>query len=276
MNKPNLSNLFKTIKAGTMKHSPEILTGIGIAGMITTTVLAVKATPKALRLIDAKKRDIFDNLDPEDIPGNNTDYTEVSLTPLEVVKTAWKPYIPAAVTCVASVTCLIGASSVNAKRNAALATAYELSKTALSDYKEKVVETIGEKKEKTIREKVAQKKVDENPSGKSEVIITGNGDVLFLEPASMRYFKSDIESVRKIINDLNYRMTTGMEEYISLSELYDEIGLSHTVTSDDMGWNIYKDGPIDIDFPAAKTDKGEPCLMLEYNVSPRYDYSKNS
>ena len=275
MNKPNLSNLFKTIKAGTMKHSPEILTGIGIAGMITTTVLAVKATPKALRLIDAKKRDIFDNLDPEDIPGNSTDYTEVSLTPLEVVKTAWKTYIPVAVTCVASVTCLIGASSVNAKRNAALATAYELSKTALSDYKEKVVETIGEKKEKTIREKVAQKKVDENPSGKSEVIITGNGDVLFLEPASMRYFKSDIESVRKIINDLNYRMTTGMEEYISLSELYDEIGLSHTVTSDDMGWNIYKDGPIDIDFPAAKTDKGEPCLMLEYNVSPRYDYSKN-
>ena len=276
MNKPNLSNLFKTIKAGTMKHSPEILTGIGIAGMITTTVLAVKATPKALRLIDAKKRDIFDNLDSEDIPGNSTDYTEVSLTPLEVVKTAWKPYIPVAVTCVASVTCLIGASSVNAKRNAALATAYELSKTALADYKEKVVETIGEKKEKTIREKVAQKKVDENPSGKSEVIITGNGDVLFLEPASMRYFKSDIESVRKIINDLNYRMTTGMEEYISLSELYDEIGLSHTVTSDDMGWNIYKDGPIDIDFPAAKTDKGEPCLMLEYNVSPRYDYSKNS
>ena len=276
MNKPNLSNLFKTIKAGTMKHSPEILTGIGIAGMITTTILAVKATPKALRLIDAKKRDIFDNLDPEDIPGNSTDYTEVSLTPLEVVKTAWKPYIPVAVTCVASVTCLIGASSVNAKRNAALATAYELSKTALSDYKEKVVETIGEKKEKTIREKVAQKKVDENPSGKSEVIITGNGDVLFLEPASMRYFKSDIESVRKIINDLNYRMTTGMEEYISLSELYDEIGLSHTTTSDDMGWNIYKDGPIDINFPAAKTDKGEPCLMLEYNVSPRYDYSKNS
>ena len=153
MNKPNLSNLFKTIKAGTMKHSPEILTGIGIAGMITTTVLAVKATPKALRLIDAKKRDIFDNLDPEDISGNSTDYTEVSLTPLEVVKTAWKPYSAAAVTCVASVTCLIGASSVNAKRNAALATAYELSKTALSDYKEKVVETIGEKKEKTIRER---------------------------------------------------------------------------------------------------------------------------
>lgn len=259
MNKPNLSNLFKTIKAGTMKHSPEILTGIGIAGMITTTVLAVRATPKALKLI-------------EDAQYDKGDY----LTSPEKVKVAWKPYIPAAVTCVASVTCLIGASTVNAKRNAALATAYELSKTALSDYKEKVVETIGEKKEKTIREKVAQKKVDENPTSKSEVIITGSGDVTFLEPVSMRYFKSDVETVRKIINDLNYRLTTGMEEYISLSEFYDEIGLSHTSTSDDIGWNLYRDGQIEVELPATKTDKGDPCLMLDYRVSPRYDYTKLS
>ena len=275
MNKESILKVFKTIKAGTIKHSPEILTGVGIAGMITTAVLAVKATPKALMLIDSKKQEIFDELDPSEVPGNNTNYKDLQLKPIEVVKVAWKPYIPAAVTCVASVTCLIGASSVNAKRNAALATAYELSKTALADYKEKVVETVGEKKEEIIREKVAQKKVDENPPTKSEVIITGSGDVLFLEPVSMRYFKSDIENIRKIINDLNYRLTAGMEEYISLSELYDEIGLSHTAQSDDIGWNIYRDGQINIDFPATKTEKGEPCLMLEYNVEPRYDYHRN-
>ena len=275
MNKESILKVFKTIKAGTIKHSPEILTGVGIAGMITTTVLAVKATPKALMLIDSKKQEIFDELDPSEVPGNTTNYKDLQLKPIEVVKVAWKPYIPAAVTCAASVTCLIGASSVNAKRNAALATAYELSKTALADYKEKVVETVGEKKEGIIREKVAQKKVDENPPTKSEVIITGSGDVLFLEPVSMRYFKSDIENIRKIINDLNYRLTAGMEEYISLSELYDEIGLSHTAQSDDIGWNIYRDGQINIDFPATKTEKGEPCLMLEYNVEPRYDYHRN-
>ena len=275
MNKESILKVFKTIKAGTIKHSPEILTGVGIAGMITTTVLAVKATPKVLMLIDSKKQEIFDELDPSEVPGNTTNYKDLQLKPIEVVKVAWKSYIPAAVTCVASVTCLIGASSVNAKRNAALATAYELSKTALADYKEKVVETVGEKKEGIIREKVAQKKVDENPPTKSEVIITGSGDVLFLEPVSMRYFKSDIENIRKIINDLNYRLTAGMEEYISLSELYDEIGLSHTAQSDDIGWNIYRDGQINIDFPATKTEKGEPCLMLEYTVEPRYDYHRN-
>ena len=261
MNKPNLSNLFKTIKVGTMKHSPEILTGIGIAGMITTTVLAVKATPKALELIENEKGSKKE--DSDDKPGLNA---------VEVVKVAWKPYIPAAVTGVVSVACLIGASSVNARRNAALATAYQLSTNALTEYKEKVIETIGEKKEKGIREKIAQDKVTQNPVSKSEVVITGAGDVLFLEPVSMRYFTSDIEKVRKIINDINYRMTCGMEEYISLSEFYDEIGLTHTSNSDEIGWNLYKDGQIRLDFHPTVAEDGKPCLMLEYGVSPRYRY----
>ena len=275
MNKESILKFFNTVKAGTIKHSPEILTGVGIAGMITTTVLAVKATPKALRLIDDKKMEVFDNLDPKDVPENNADYTDVSLTPIEVVKTAWKPYIPSVVTGVVSITCLIGPSSVNAKRNAALATAYELSKPALIEYKEKVIETVGEKKEEVIREKVAQKKVDEKPVTNSEVIVAGSGEVLFLEPASMRYFKSDLETIRGIINDLNERMITGMEGYISLTDFYNEIGLSHTSTSDYMGWNLYRDGQIKVNFPAAKTEKGEPCLVLDYHIEPRYDYSKN-
>ena len=69
-------------------------------------------------------------------------------------------------------------------------------------------------------------------------------------------------------------MTTGMEGYISLSEFYDEIGLKHTANSDELGWNIGRDGQLDIRFPATTTDEGKPCLMLEYRVEPRYDYHK--
>ena len=162
MRKPNLANLMSNTRQFANKHSPEILTGIGIAGMITTTVLAVRATPKALELLEEKK---------------NEDWVD-ELSPLEVVKAAWKPYVPAAVTGIASVACLIGASSVNAKRNAALATAYKLSETALSEYREKVIETIGEKKEKTVRDKVAEERVKKNPVSKSEVVVTNNGTTL--------------------------------------------------------------------------------------------------
>lgn len=258
MNKQNVTNFFKGVRSAMTKHSPEILVGVGIASMITSTVLAVKATPKALKMIDEKKQE---------------EQKEV-LTPIETVKATWKPYVPSVATGVVGVACLIGANSVHARRNAALATAYKLSETAFSEYKEKVIETIGEKKEKAVREQVAQEKVDKNPSSASEVIVTGGGDVLFLEPVSMRYFTSDIEKIRRIINDINYRLTSGMEEYISLSEFYDEIGLSHTSTSDDLGWNLGRDGLLNIDFPATKTENGKPCLVLEYQVSPRYNYHK--
>lgn len=259
MNKLNLSNVIKNIKIATSKHSPEILTGIGIAGMISTTILAVKATPKALKLID----------DAEDAKIVNEGER---LTKTEIVKVAWKPYIPAIVTGVASVTCLIGASSVNAKRNAALATAYELSKTALSDYKEKVIETVGEKKEQIIRDKVDQDKIDKNPVNKNNVIITNNGDALCYDGISGRYFKSDMDTIKKAINEVNREMT--YSDYISLSEFYDEIGLEHTDISDYLGWNI-ADGLLDVTFGSRIASDGTPCITLDYRIAPRYDYSKN-
>jgi hypothetical protein len=274
MDKQTVTRFFKSVQSSLSKHSPEILTGLGIAGMITTTVLAVKATPKALNAIEAEKYRQNAELREEANEKGYEEYAQIDkLTPMETVKVAWKPYIPAAITGTVSIACLIGASAVNNRRNAALATAYQLSTTALNEYKKEVVETIGEKKEKAIREKVAQKKVDENPTATREVVITGNGNVLFLEPVSMRYFTSDIETIRRIVNDLNYRLTCGMEEYISLSEFYDEIGLSHTRVSDDLGWNIGKDGPLKIDMPPTTNDKGEPCLMLEYFVEPRRGFT---
>lgn len=272
MNKPNLNNLIKNVKSTLSAHSPEILTGIGIAGMIATTVLAVKATPKALDLIeDAKDEKQYPSRD-------NGKRDRISLTPVETIKVAWKPYVPAAITGVTSVACLIGATSVNLRRNAALATAYNIAQTSLREYKEKVTETIGEKKEQAIREKIAQDHVDKaiNKQPASEMVVVGSGDVWFLEPVCGKPFKSDIETVRGIINDFNYRMTTGQEEYISLSEFYDEFGLKHTSASDMLGWNLGRDGQIRVDFAAAKLEDGRPCLELQYMVSPRYDYAKLS
>lgn len=56
MQKPNLTKICRSVKTATVKHSPEILTGVGIAGMVTTTVMAVRATPKAIQLLDEEKR----------------------------------------------------------------------------------------------------------------------------------------------------------------------------------------------------------------------------
>lgn len=270
MDKTKVSKLISSIKIGAMKHSPEILTGIGIAGMITTTVLAVKATPKALSLIEEAK---FDK-EKEIIESNKNEVSEcvsAELTPIETVKAAWKPYIPAVVTCVASVACLIGASSVNARRNAALATAYQLSTTALNEYKEKVVETIGEKKEQAVRNSIAKDKLDKNPVSNNQVIMTSGGDTLFLDGISMRYFKSDLEKIKSAVNEINRQMV--YDNYISLSEFYDEIGLTHTDISDDLGWNL-DDGLLVLHYDTAMSDDGRPCIVLNYHIAPKYDFSK--
>lgn len=257
MSKTNLSTITKNVRNFASKRSPEILTGIGIAGMITTTVLAVKATPKALELIEEKKKEEWVD----------------KLPPLEVVKVAWKPYIPAIVTCIASTSCLIGASSVNAKRNAALATAYKLSETALTEYREKVVETIGEKKERVVRDKVAEERVKKNPVSKNEVVVTGNGKTLCFDPISGRYFMCSIETIKRAENTLNKQMLHEISGYVSLNEFYDEIGLDHTSVGDDLGWNT--DQLIDIQFSSQLNDNGEPSVVLDYLVAPKYDFNRS-
>jgi len=253
MGKLNLSNIAKGVRTAMKKHSPEILTGIGIAGMITTTVMAVRATPKALVLIENKKIE------------NDTD----KLTPVETIKATWKCYIPAAITGGLSIVCLIGASSVNARRNAALATAYTLSESALKEYQEKVIETIGEKKEQKIRDAIAKDKIDRDPVSSKEVIITEKGNTLCYDSISGRYFKSDIDKLKKVENELNRRMRDEM--YISLNEFYYEIGLKPTSIGDDIGWNIDR-GYIELNFSSQLTDDGNPCLVIDYQVTPRYDY----
>lgn len=255
MDKSNITNIIKGIKSSISRHSPEILTGIGIAGMITTTILAVKATPKAIKLIEAEKR------------AKHVD----ALSPVDTVKTVWKCYIPAAMTGVSSIACLIGSNAINAKRNAALTTVYTLSEMARNEYKEKVIETIGEKKERTIKEKVDAERIKRDPVSKKEVIITEKGTTLCYDHVFGRYFKSDIDIINRAMNKINREIVINM--YASLNDFYAELGLSPVEMGYDLGWNI-DDGTIEIEPSSQLADDGTPCLVIDYNISPKYNYSR--
>lgn len=256
MKKGCTSKAAKTVWLAAKKHSPELLTGIGIAGMVTTVVLAVRATPKALRLIDEKKADI-----PE----------EETIPRIEAVKAAWKVYVPAVLTGILSTICLIGANSVNQRRNVAIAAAYSLSESALKEYREKVIDTIGERKEQGIRDDIMKDWITENPV--REVVVSDRGSTLCYDSLSGRYFKSDIEKLRRIVNDLNRRMRDEM--FISLNDFYcavDNPDLGPTKLGDMLGWNIDK-GYIDLNFSSQLTTDGTPCLVLDYTVVPEYEYN---
>lgn len=250
-----MTQVFDSTKTFMSKHSPEILTGLGITGMITTTVLAVKVTPKAVRLIEAKKKEL------------KTD----ELTIKETVFTTWKLYLPAASICATSIACLIGATTISSKRNAALATAYSISNRAFKTYKEKVIETIGEKKERDIRQKIAQDEVNKGSEDQRQIIITSKGQTLCMDSWSGRYFRSDLDTIRKAVNELNRSMT--YHNYVSLNEYYYAIGLEQVKHGDYMGWNIDR-GLIELDFSATITDTDEPCIVISYDIGPKEGYDR--
>lgn len=258
MNKLNLSDVAKSITMATKKHSPEILTGFGIAGMVTTTVMAVMATPKALDLLAEVKE-------------QHAEDTDKKAFSKDVITKVAPVYIPSVLIGSVSISCLIGASRVNFKRNAALVTAYKLSETALKEYQDKVVETIGAKKEEKVRDAIAKDRIQANPVEPGKVILTEKGNTLCYDWMSGRYFRSDVEKLRKAENEINRRLLT--YDYISLNELYDEIGLDHTGTGDQVGWRVDK-GLVKLEFSSQLTRDDEPCLVMKYECAPEYGYDQ--
>jgi hypothetical protein len=261
----NFTGLVKRIQTSANRHSPEILTGIGIAGMLTTVILAVRVTPKAVRRIEQAETEKSLQL------GLGSESIDGVLTPVETIRVTWKYYIPAVITGGMSIACLIGANAVNTRRNAALATAFAFSESTLREYRAKVIDTIGEKKEQTVRDAIAKDQVDRNPVSNREIYITEKGGSLCLDTVSGRYFKSDIETIRKAINNVNFQMLREMS--VTLNDFYYELGLANTKQGYDLGWHV-DDGRIEVSFSSQIADDGTPCLVLDYRVAPKYDYKR--
>ncbi len=260
--------LLKKGERAFIKYSPELAIGFGVAGLITAGVMAVKATPKALSKIEDKKslnESVFS------ARNNTIESVQVELTKLEIVKTCWKVYAPSVILATLSTVLIINGNAIKSKRTAALATAYKISETALSEYKDMVIETIGEKKEKAIQEKISTKKVENTPVS-NQVIITEKGNTLCLESLGGRYFRSNYDTIKKVENLLN--MDLRNEYYVSLNTLYSYLNLEQTDFGSYLGWNIDRDGYVTIEIDSVLSPSGEPALAMRFSKMPQYDFDK--
>ena len=248
------------------QNSPLILIGMSVAGLVTTVVMAVRVTPKAVRLIENAKYNLALE---EDEQGNVTEPMKLDFTTMDVIKTTWKLYIPAVIMGGVTISCIIGANSINLRRNAALASVYSLTEATLKEYQEKVVETIGKGKEQKIKDGIAKDRIIKNPPNDATIIITGKGETLCYDALSGRYFKSDIESIRKILNELNSSLMNEMT--ISLNDVYFALGMSNIKLGEELGWTI-DDGLMEFHFSSQLSEDGIPCLVIDYTVDPLFDY----
>jgi hypothetical protein len=248
-----LIGLAKFISRNVVKNAPAILTGLGVVGLISTVVSAVQATPRALTLMEEAEKE-----------------KNEPLTTREIVETTWKCYIPTLILGGVSIACIIGSNSVHAGRKAALVSLYKITEKTLKEYRSKVKEVIGDKKEDAIRDKISGDKVIQTPYVEEEVLITGKGETLCYDEYVGRYFRCDIEVIRQAINKLNRDMMT--DHTVTLNDLYSELNLRKSKLGDITVWHI-DDGLIDPHFSSHLTDQGKPCLVMDFYSEPRYGYN---
>lgn len=263
----NFQQLLRIAAFKASENSTTILSGAAVIGVIATAALAVRATPKACELI-AQARDDKEyeraSREEEAIQREGE-----PLTRLEAVKAGWKPYIPAAVTGIATIACIVGSNQIGLRRNAALLGAYALAETTYREYREEAEKVLSKEKIQKIDEAVAERKLRNMPVHDGQVIITGRGDQLCFDSLSGRYFQSDIEDIRRKENDFNKHILTNVM-YASLNDWWADLGLEPTALGDRLGFNV--DKPVDTIFTSHLASDGRPCIAVGFKFMPTADF----
>jgi len=256
-----IATIARRTKQLASDHSPTILTVAGITGTVVTALLAGRAGYKAGYRV---AEDDLGSSIPKKADVSKKDRAK------HVSKLTWKLYISPAVTGVGTITSIAVANRIGVNRTAALAAAYTITDRAFVEYKDKVKETLGEKKEQTeIQDKIMEDRVRERGDASGLVMISGN-DVLCYDAFTDRFFMSSMEALKKAQNDTNYEIINNL--YVSLSEFYSKIGLAPTSYSDEVGWNT--DNLMELHFSSVMTPDDRPALAFNFHVDPVRNYSK--
>lgn len=257
-----MNNLLRNTKVFWKRNGSTVLTCTGAAGVVATTVMAVKATPKAMTLLEEAKKEKGEEL-----------------TKLEKVKIAGTKYIPTILVGASTIACIFGANVLNKHNQAALASAYALLDNSFKEYKKKLIELHGEETHQNIIDHIAIEKAKEvgitAESLCANTCLTDDescGDpVLFYEEWSGRYFESTIEQV--ITAEYHINRNFVLRGYTTLNELYDFLGLETTKYGDTLGWAV-EDELYWIDFHQHKVvmDDGLECYIIETPWGPSPDF----
>lgn len=240
------NELVKRASKFAADNAPTLLTGIAVTGTLTTAYLAGRGAYKAAQLLGEEP---------------------AFLTPKEKFEQTYRFYIPAAASAVVTVTAIIASQQIGHRRAIAMAAALAVSEKAYEEYREKVREKFGERKERTVRDEIAQDRVRNNPS--NEVIVASN-ESLYMDGHTGRYFKSDMETVRRAVNEINHRINSDF--YASLSDFYRLIGLSPTSHSDELGWNSNR--LLELSYSAVIAEDNRPCIVIDFRTVPSRNYYK--
>lgn len=208
-----MSNLLNASSKFLKRNSSTILTCLGAVGVVATTVMAVKATPKATAALEAKKEEKGEDL-----------------TALETITAVAPSYAPSVITGIATIGCIFGINVLNKRNQASLMSAYALLDKSYKQHKDKVKELFGEQGEFQVKESIAKDHYEEQ-----KYALKGDSE-LFYDFYSDRYFESSMADVKNAEYELNRMITVDGGAY--LNDFYRLLDLDPIDGGDIVGWSV--------------------------------------
>lgn len=256
------------VKNFGIRNAPVIFAGVAIGGVITTGVLAYQAGIKANEILKEMEEEKRAKRLAEGV------IQDVDIPMKEKVLACWKVCAPAVISGVLTIGAIVISARISEKRRAALMTLYAMSEASLKEYQKKVGETVGEKKERSIRDSINADHVSKADIPPWDDDVLPSGDVCCYDKMTGRYFFSSTEKINRAVAEIN-EMIYGGDMCVSLNEFYGILNnpkLPQCELGDTVGWNI--DANCRPYFTCTLTSDMKPCLVLDWSnghePQPRY------
>lgn len=280
------------------KHSPEIMVVAGVVGVVTSTVMACKATTKVNDILEETKKqvdDVHNVLESENVPAE--EYTnEDAKKNLAIIYTQTgvkliKLYGPAVLVGALSITGILASHRILKKRNVALTAAYATIDRSFKEYRGRVVERFGKELDRELRYNIKAQEIEEvtvDKDGKETVekktinVVDPNmysDYARIFDNGSTGWTKDPEYNLMFLKSQQNYANDKlKAQGYLFLNDVYDMLGIPRTKAGQIVGWvydpdNTVGDNFVDFGIYDIYNEKAcdfvngrERSIVLDFNV----------
>lgn len=273
------------------KHSPEILMGVGIVGIVGSTVLACKATLKleevlydAQHTLDTIDRTLADEM-YEGHYGEEDAKKDKTIVYAKTAVELGKMYAPAISLGIVSVACLVGSHSIMKRRNVAVVAAYKAVEESFANYRRRVVEEFGKDKDEEYRYGIirTEETVTETDENGKKTKVKKTVDTLdpnhisqyarFFDESCSNWSKTPEYNMIFLKAQQNYANDLLVSRgHLFLNEVYDMLGMERSQAGAVVGWVLNKDNDNFVDFGMYNGKSNdfingyERTVLLDFNV----------
>lgn len=280
------------------KASPEIMVVAGVVGVVTSTVMACKATTKVNDILEETRKQVDDvhNVLDSDVVSEDEYTNDDAKKDLAIIYTQTgvkliKLYAPSVIVGALSITGILASHKILKKRNVALTAAYATIDRSFKEYRGRVVERFGKELDRELRYNIKAQEIEEKTVDKDGNETVEKKTISVVDPnmysdyarifdnGSMGWTKDpeyNLMFLKLQQNQANDRLRA--QGYLFLNDVYDMLGIPRTKAGQIVGWIYDKDNPVGdnfVDFGIYDIYNEKACdfvngrersIVLDFNV----------